>query len=270
MGLNNQSWEFHGQNSHILFLGIPRIFLRIPKSLLKGSFQIDLEFGSGGKPHFHESGVSCKISTLLEDVKLETKTLEAILIWKFAIRCHLARDKVIWPETNIVRSQWTLGITSESKDFLGFHMTTPKFKKKTTNSSAILLSWVNTAAKHLNIIYKSFLFESVLRFAIEDGWISRLLRDVEFRWPSRRWFRRPYFVLLKGTPCCLPEQSFVNLGETLFRISRIWNYRTDLILGEAFCIFIYSHFPDYGLSVLSGLHFFDCVGLKTESHQVQW
>ena len=80
MGLNNHSWEFHGQNSHILFLGIPRIFLRIPKSLLKGSFQIDLEFGSGGKPHFHESGVSCKISTLLEDVKLETKTLEAILI----------------------------------------------------------------------------------------------------------------------------------------------------------------------------------------------
>ena len=80
MGLNNQSWEFHGQNSHILFVGIPRIFPRIPKSLLKGSFQIDLEFGNGGKPHFHESGVSCQISTLLEDVKLETKTLEAILI----------------------------------------------------------------------------------------------------------------------------------------------------------------------------------------------
>ena len=108
MGLYNQSWEFQGQNSHILFFGIPRIFLRIPKSRLKGSFQIDSEFGSGGKPHFYESGVSCKISTLLADVKLETKTLEAILIWKFAVRCRLAKDKVIWPETNVVCSQWTL------------------------------------------------------------------------------------------------------------------------------------------------------------------
>ena len=52
MGLYNQSWEFEGQNSHILFLGIPRIFLRIPKSLLKGSFQIDSEFGSWGKVTF--------------------------------------------------------------------------------------------------------------------------------------------------------------------------------------------------------------------------
>ena len=32
------------------------------------------------------------------------------------------------------------------------------------------------------------------------------------------------------------------------------NYRTDLILGEAFCIFF--HFPDSGLAVLTGLHFY--------------
>jgi len=41
------------------------------------------------------------------------------------------------------------------------------------------------------------------------------------------------------------------------------NYRTDLILGEAFCIFF--HFPDSGLPVLSGFHFysfFDGVILK--------
>ena len=166
-------------------------------------------------------------------------------------------------ETKLYGRKQTLCVVSELLELLAslkifsvFIWRHQNSNKETTNSSAILLSWVNTAAKHLNIIYKSFLFESVLRFAIEDGWISRLLRDVAFRWPSRRWFRRPYFVLLEGTPCCLPEQSFVNLGETLFRISRIWNYRTDLILGEAFCIFIYSHFPDSGLSVLSGLHCF--------------
>ena len=32
------------------------------------------------------------------------------------------------------------------------------------------------------------------------------------------------------------------------------NYRTDLILGEAFCIFF--HFPASGLAVLTGLHFY--------------
>ena len=149
MGLNNQSWEFHGQNSHILFLGIPRIFLRIPKSLLKGSFQIDLEFGSGGKPHdamtklYGRKQTLCVVSELLE--LLASLKIFSVFIWR--------------------------------------HQNS---NKETTNSSAILLSWVNTAAKHLNIIYKSFLFESVLRFAIEDGWISRLSRDVAFRWPSRK------------------------------------------------------------------------------------
>ena len=33
------------------------------------------------------------------------------------------------------------------------------------------------------------------------------------------------------------------------------NYRTDLILGKAFCIFIFFHFPDYEPPVLTGLHF---------------
>ena len=34
------------------------------------------------------------------------------------------------------------------------------------------------------------------------------------------------------------------------------NYRTDLILGEAFGIFIAFHFPDPGLFLLTGLHFY--------------
>ena len=46
--------------------------------------------------------------------------------------------------------------------------------------------------------------------------------------------------------CCIDTntvslQSFINLGKTFFQISR-----TDLILGEAFCIFIFFHFPDSG------------------------
>ena len=34
------------------------------------------------------------------------------------------------------------------------------------------------------------------------------------------------------------------------------DYRTDLVLGEAFCIFNFFHFPDSGPSVLTGLHFY--------------
>ena len=33
-------------------------------------------------------------------------------------------------------------------------------------------------------------------------------------------------------------------------------YRTDLILGEAFCLFIFFYFQDSGLSVLNGLQFY--------------
>ena len=53
---------------------------------------------------------------------------------------------------------------------------------------------------------------------------------------------------LKGTPTWR-FQTFTNLGKTFYRISR-----TDLILGKAFCIFIFFHFPDSGLSVSTGLH----------------
>ena len=33
-------------------------------------------------------------------------------------------------------------------------------------------------------------------------------------------------------------------------------YYTDLILGEAFCVYIFFYFPDLGLSVYNGLRFF--------------
>ena len=32
---------------------------------------------------------------------------------------------------------------------------------------------------------------------------------------------------------------------------------TDLIIGEAFCVYIFFYFPDLGLSVYNGLHVFD-------------
>ena len=45
------------------------------------------------------------------------------------------------------------------------------------------------------------------------------------------------------------------------------NYCIDLILGKAFCIFIFFHFPDSRLSVLKGFHFYFCflTWLKTEN-----
>ena len=36
-------------------------------------------------------------------------------------------------------------------------------------------------------------------------------------------------------------------------------HRTDLILGEAFCIFTFFYFPHSGLSVLNGLQFYSLI-----------
>ena len=50
---------------------------------------------------------------------------------------------------------------------------------------------------------------------------------------------------------CAYVESLKNLGEMFSPISR-----TDLTLGEAFCIFSFFHFLDSGLSVLTGLNFY--------------
>ena len=51
------------------------------------------------------------------------------------------------------------------------------------------------------------------------------------------------------------------------------DYRTDLVLGEAFCIFKFSHFPDSGLSVLTAwfscIFVFDGVTVKTQNSDLQ-
>ena len=51
-------------------------------------------------------------------------------------------------------------------------------------------------------------------------------------------------------------QSLINVGKTFLRNISHMKKHTDLILGEAFCIFIFFHFSDSGLSALTGLHFY--------------
>ena len=57
-------------------------------------------------------------------------------------------------------------------------MTSPKFKL--IESFQFLLSWL---LQHLKtFIYTNYWFQRVLRFAIKDVRISRLLRDAAFSW----------------------------------------------------------------------------------------
>ena len=79
---------------------------------------------------------------------------------------------------------------------------------------------------------------------------------------TSRKTQKQMFLLVSGSHICTPQkgykhgvsiQSFINLSKTFFRTSGIWKYRTDLILGEAFCIFIFFYFLDSGLSVFNGL-----------------
>ena len=78
-------------------------------------------------------------------------------------------------------------------------------------------------------------------------------------------FRRTYCVILKGTQTWrLALYIWVKL-DIFPNISHL-KYRTDLILGEAFRVFIFSHFPGSGLSVLNGLLFiFESATVKTEN-----
>ena len=65
------------------------------------------------------------------------------------------------------------------------------------------------------------------------------------------------FLLVSGGHICALERdtnmAFVNLGKTFYRIfRRHMNYFINLILGKAFCIFIFFHFPDSRVSLLKG------------------
>ena len=130
----------------------------------------------------------------------------------------------------------------------------------------------------------------VIPFAIQDAWISWLLRDAAFgvtaSWKALMWvknitdfgrfcylnipclrinitvilyeffkrwidalvgklrnndvsvsFRRPYLCPSKGHKHGVSIQSFINLGKTFFRISRIWNIAQTRFLAR---LFVYS------------------------------
>ena len=71
------------------------------------------------------------------------------------------------------------------------------------------------------------------------------------------------FVPLKGTTTWRRHHTKpYKFGQNVFPKTSHMNYRTGLVLGEGFCIFIFWHFPDSGLSVLTGLNFF---GLNSEN-----
>ena len=62
-------------------------------------------------------------------------------------------------------------------------------------------------------------------------------------------FRRPYW-------CPFTWKRFINLVKTFYPNILHMKYCTDLILGKAFYIFIFLHFPDSKLSVLIAFLFF--------------
>ena len=61
---------------------------------------------------------------------------------------------------------------------------------------------------------------------------------------------------LKGTPTWRHQKSFLNLGKAFFPNISHMKYRTDLIPGEAFCIFIL-----FNIQILDFLHLtaFNCI-----------
>ena len=65
-------------------------------------------------------------------------------------------------------------------------------------------------------------------------------------------FKRPYLSPVKGHQHGISIQIYINLGKTFFPNFSHTRSHTDLILGQAFCIFIFVHFPCSGFSVLNG------------------
>ena len=70
------------------------------------------------------------------------------------------------------------------------------------------------------------------------------------------WFPAAIFVPRKGTQTWRRHTKLRKFGSNGFSNISHLKYRTDLILGEAFCLFIFFYFLDSGLSVLNGLQFY--------------
>jgi len=69
------------------------------------------------------------------------------------------------------------------------------------------------------------------------------------------WFPVAIFMPLKGTPTWRLQTKLYKIWQNVFPNISHMKYRIDLILEEAFCIFIVFHLPDSGLSVLNGFAF---------------
>ena len=83
-------------------------------------------------------------------------------------------------------------------------------------------------------------------------------------------FRRPYLCPLKGDHHGVSIQSLIKVGKTFFRISSSHiNYRTNLILGEDFCVYL-SSFISQILDLLYWLvciFIIDGMTVKTQNKQ---
>ena len=68
--------------------------------------------------------------------------------------------------------------------------------------------------------------------------------------------RKQMFLLVSGGRTWRFHTKLYKFSENVFPNKLHLKYCKDLILGKAFCIFIFFHFPDSRLSVLNGLHFY--------------
>ena len=85
-------------------------------------------------------------------------------------------------------------------------------------------------------------------------WIHALVGKLKNR--CFCWFPAAIFVPLKGTQTWRRHTKLCKFGQNVFPNISHMKYRTDLILGEAFCLFIFFYFLDSGLSVLNGFQFY--------------
>ena len=86
-------------------------------------------------------------------------------------------------------------------------------------------------------------------------------------------FPAAIFAPFNVTPTWRLHTKPYKFGKNVFSNISHMDYRTDLVLGEAFCIFNFSHFPDSGLSVLTAwfscIFVFDGVTVKTQNSDLQ-
>ena len=117
--------------------------------------------------------------------------------------------------------------------------------------------WVKNVTDFWRFSYPNI---SCLRINITSIFMSFSSNEFTHLWEKSKTdvsvgFRRPYLCPSKGHQHGVSIQSFINLSKTFFQISRLWNITETWLLARLFLL-IFFHFPDSGLSVLNGLHFY--------------